>query len=73
MTTRKNPNLAELNAKLQKWQRLHDTPEKVAAEHRKVLLDRVVQSMSFENQPVSMARLKALLKKNRRGNEDVKA
>lgn len=55
--------LAELNAKLQKWQSQHDTPKKVAAAYRKVILDRVVQSMAFENEPVSMARLKTLLKK----------
>jgi hypothetical protein len=46
---------------LQKWQRKHDTPAKVAAAHRKVLLERVSQSMAFENQPVSTERLKTLL------------
>ena len=65
MATQKNSNLAELNAKLRKWQKRHDTPEKVAAEHRTVILKRVIQSMSFENEPVGMARLKALLKKNK--------
>ncbi len=55
-------DLAKLNAKLRKWQKRHETPEKVAAEHRKVLLERVVQSMAFENEAVSMARLKTLLK-----------
>jgi hypothetical protein len=59
-------DIANLNAELKKWQKQNDTPEKVAAEHRKVLLDRVVQSMSFENQPVSMDRLKTLLKKKKR-------
>ena len=40
----------ELDAKLRAWREEHDTPTKVAATHRKVLLDRVVQSMAFENQ-----------------------
>ena len=40
----------------------YDTPEKLAALHRKAILKHVVQSMAFEGQPVSMARLKALLK-----------
>ncbi len=56
-------DFAKLNAKLQRWQRKHDTPAKVAAAHRKVILDRVVQSMTFENEPLSMARLKTLLEK----------
>lgn len=58
-------DLASLNAKLQRWQKKHDTPVKVAAAHRKVILERVIQSMAFENEPVSMARLKTLLKKKR--------
>ena len=52
---------AVLNAKLRRWQKRHATPEKVAAAHRKVLLERVSQSMAFENQPVSTDRLKTLL------------
>jgi hypothetical protein len=55
-------DLAQADAKLRQWQQRHDTPEKVAAAHRKVLLRRVVESMTFENQPVSKARLKALLR-----------
>ncbi|MCG3114930.1 MAG: hypothetical protein LLH30_04545 [Candidatus Manganitrophus sp. SA1] len=55
-------NIPELNAKLRNWQKKHDTPERVAASHRKVLLERIVQSMSFENQPVSASRLKVLLR-----------
>lgn len=51
-------NTDELDAKLRAWREEHNTPEKVAAAHKKVLLDRVVQSMAFENQPVSMERLK---------------
>jgi hypothetical protein len=53
--------LAELTAGIRAWQRQHNTPEKVAAAHRSVLLERVVQSMAFEKEPVSMERLMALL------------
>ncbi len=55
-------DLAKADAKLRAWRKKHDTPEKVAALHRKAILKHVVQSMAFEGQPVSMARLKALLK-----------
>ena len=51
-------NADELDAKLRAWREQHNTPEKIAAAHQNVLLDRVVQSMAFENQPVSMERLK---------------
>jgi len=51
-------NADELDAKLRAWREQHNTPEKVAAAHQNVLLDRVVQSMAFENQPVSVERLK---------------
>ncbi|MGB4066430.1 MAG: hypothetical protein WBK08_00220 [Nitrospira sp.] len=53
-------NADELDAKLRAWREEHDTSAKVAETHRKVLLDRVVQSMAFENQPLSMERLKTL-------------
>jgi len=59
-------DLKKLDANLRQWQKKHDTPAKVAAAHRKVLLDRVVQSMAFENEPVSMARLKTLLKNRKK-------
>jgi hypothetical protein len=59
-----NPNqqidLAQADALLKQCVSLHNTPAKVAAAHRKVLLERVSQSMAFENQPVSTARLKTL-------------
>ncbi len=55
-------DLVKLSAKLQRWRQQHATPEKLAVAHRKVLLERVVQSMAFENEAVSMARLKTLLK-----------
>lgn len=54
-------DLAQAEARLQQWRSQHNTPAKVAAAHRKVLLERVSQSMAFENQPVSMGRLKALM------------
>ncbi|TKB70119.1 MAG: hypothetical protein E8D52_03460 [Nitrospira sp.] len=54
-------NADESDAKLRAWREEHNTPAKVAATHRKVLLDRVVQSMAFENQPVSMKSLKAMM------------
>jgi hypothetical protein len=55
-------DLAKADAKLRAWRKKYDTPEKVAALHRKAILKHVLQSMAFEGQPVSMARLKALLK-----------
>ena len=51
---------AQVEARLQRWRKQHDTPAKVAAAHRNVLLERVSQSMAFENQPVSTERLKIL-------------
>ena len=53
-------DLAQAEARLQRWRKQHNTPAKVAAAHRKVLLERVSQSMAFENQPVSTDRLKTL-------------
>ena len=52
-------DLAQAEARLQQWRSKHNTPEKVAGAHRKVLLLRVSQSMAFQNQPVSTERLKA--------------
>jgi hypothetical protein len=53
-------DLVEADSLLKRWRSQHNTPEKVAAAHRKVLLERVSQSMAFENQLVSTARLKTL-------------
>jgi hypothetical protein len=53
-------DLAKADAKLRVWRKKYNTPEKVTAAHRKVLPERVCQSMAFENQPVSMNRLKTL-------------
>ncbi len=58
--TNQQIDLAQADALLKRWRSRHNTPEKVAASHRKVLLERVSQSMSFEGQPVSTDRLKAL-------------
>ena len=51
---------AQADARLKQWRSRHNTPAKVAAAHRKVLLERVSESMAFENQPVCMDRLKTL-------------
>ena len=55
-------DLAKADAKLRAWRKKYNTPEKVAALHRKTILKHVAQSMAFEGQPVSVPRLKALLK-----------
>lgn len=60
----------DLLKKLRRWQKRHGSPSKVAAMHREVLLDRVVESMAFENEPVTLARLRSLLKS--RGPKPVK-
>lgn len=54
----------EADRKLKRWRRKINTPEKVAVEHRRVLLERVSQSMAFEGQPISIGRLKEKLHKN---------
>lgn len=59
-------DLAKANAKLQAWREKYNAPEKVAALHRKAVLDYVVESMAFEGEPVSKTRLKALLKERTR-------
>ncbi len=53
-------NLANADSKLRAWKKRYNTPAKVALAHRKVLMERVSQSMAFENQPVSTERLKSL-------------
>jgi hypothetical protein len=58
-------DLAKANAKLCAWRKKYDTPEKIAAEHRRILLDRVVESMAFEAKPLIMARLKSVLRKKK--------
>lgn len=54
-------DLEQANKRLQAWRKKYDTPEKVAAQHRKRILDWVVESMAFEGDPVSKSRLKELL------------
>jgi hypothetical protein len=61
-------DLAKVDAKLRAWCEKYDTPKKVAAAHRKVLLDRVVESLAFEGQTVSMAQLKTLLKQKEKNS-----
>ena len=59
--------LAKIGARLKRWRKQHDTPAKVAAAHRRVVLSRVVESMEFENEAVSMGRLRVLLKPAKSG------
>ncbi|MBI4002977.1 MAG: hypothetical protein HY348_14500 [Nitrospira defluvii] len=65
-------DLAKADAKLRAWMKKYNTPEKVAAQYRKKILDWVVESMAFEGEPVSKARLKALLKKEGRLSRSTK-
>lgn len=60
--TRKGIDTADLNARLRRWRELHNTPEKRAALFREKIPEWVAQSMAFENQPVSIERVKTLLK-----------
>lgn len=53
-------DLAQAEVRLQQWRSRHNTPAKVAAAHRKVLLERVSQAMAFENHPVSTDRFNIL-------------
>jgi hypothetical protein len=56
-------NVDQLDANLRAWRRQHNTSAKVAAAHRKVLLERVCQSMVFESRALSIDVLKSLLEK----------
>lgn len=58
-------DLAKVDVKLRAWRKKYNTPEKVAALHRKAILKHVVH---FEGQQVSMARLKALLREKARSS-----
>lgn len=42
---------AQADTMLKEWRQRHNTPAKVAAAHRKVLLERVSQSMAFGTSP----------------------
>ena len=66
-------NIVEANAKLRAWRKKYNTPEKVAALHRKAVLDYVVESMAFAGEPVSKPRLKALLNERPRASRSLKA
>ena len=61
-------NLDTLDTKLRRWQKQHADPVKLSALYRRKIPDWVIQSMAFENEPVSLDRLKALLKKKRHEN-----
>jgi hypothetical protein len=59
-------DLKKLVAKLRQWQKRHADPAKRAMLYRRKILDWVVQSMAFENEPVSMVRLKTLLRNRKK-------
>lgn len=54
-------DLDALATKFRQWRAQHKTPGTVIAAHREVLLERVAQSMTFEGEPITVARLKILL------------
>lgn len=54
-------DLDALETKFRKWRAQHKTPSTVIADHREVILERVAQSMTFEGEPITVARLKILL------------
>lgn len=54
-------DLDALETKFRQWRSQHKTPGTVIAAHREVLLERVAQSMTFEGEPITVARLKILL------------
>lgn len=55
------PDISTIEVKLHQWRIQHNTLDKVVASHRGVILERVVQSMEFENESITVARLKSLL------------
>jgi hypothetical protein len=54
-------DLDALETKFRQWRAQHKTPDTVIAAHREVIFERVVQSMKFEGEPITVARLKILL------------
>jgi hypothetical protein len=54
-------NLTQANAKLHRWRQQHADPATSQALYRDRVLEWVVESMKFENEPVTMARLQELL------------
>jgi hypothetical protein len=50
---------------LEKWQKNHTDIVSLRRAYREKILDWVVKSMEFEKEPVSMDRLKELLKKEK--------
>jgi hypothetical protein len=55
---------AQLN--LEKWQKSHTDITALRKAYKNKVLDWVVKSMEFEKEPVSMARLKELIEKEKR-------
>jgi fido (protein-threonine AMPylation protein) len=53
--------LPQADVRLTRWRHHQNTPEKLAAWHRKVVLERVAESMAFENQPVDVERVRRLI------------
>ncbi len=53
-----------LEARFRRWRVTHRTPSTVLDAHRKVILERVSQSMTFEGEPVTVSRLKTLLEQS---------
>ncbi|MDN5941463.1 MAG: Fic family protein [Nitrospira sp.] len=53
--------LPQADVRLARWRHLQNTPEKLAAWYRQVVLERVAESMAFENQPVDLERLRKLI------------
>ena len=54
---------AQLN--LEKWQKSHTDITALRKAYQEKVLDWVVKSMEFEKEPVSMARLKELIEKEK--------
>ena len=57
----KQIELPQADVRLARWRNHQNTPEKLAAWHRQVVLDRVAASMAFEKQPVDLERLRRLI------------
>lgn len=57
-------DLEALEARFRRWRATHRTPSTVLDAHRKVMLERVSQSMTFEGEPVTVSRLKILLEQS---------
>lgn len=70
LENKKPINMTEADERLRQWRRKHDTPAKVAAAHRAVLLQRVSESMAFEGQSARTERLKILFGRKDASDKD---